>query len=262
MKYTNIFTTISFLALSLPYSASFASSSNNNLETTAKIVTSCTINVENVNFGILPAPLVAQSANSQMHVLCNNNASYKVDLAYGGIYGQGAAPSGYSFKYYGSGNLYYLVTPTNTNLGYINCSTDGKIAYSNLAVANYFGSNNVSVWVPDSKHTCTTNGTIAGTYPTGWTGAYNATGTQPIAGSAYAYGIMSGSINKNSVAYSISIPNDSSKVWNAGNNSYSATGTGLLQNISVNAKIVPDKSSSLFPAQDFYLDTVSAVITF
>lgn len=262
MKHTQIIMALSIFALSLSSSAAFASSTSNNLETTAKIITSCTIAAENVNFGILPSPLTTQAAQSQMHVLCNNNASYKVDLAYGGIYGEGGMPSGYSFKYYGSGNLYYVVTPTGSNLGYINCSTDGKIAYSNLAVANFYGSTNVSMWLTDTKHTCTTNGTLAGTYPTGWTGPYNGVGTQPIPGSAYAYGIMTGSVNKNSVAYSISIPNDSSKVWNMGNNSYNATGTGVLQNISVNAKIVPDKSTSLFPAQDFYLDTVTAVIAF
>ena len=249
---------------------SFAqSSANNNLEATAKVVVSCSIIADNINFGVLSSPLVSQSSNSNMNVLYNNNASYKIDLAYGGIYGAGGSVNpnyDIAFNYStGSYNYYYIYGKSNNNVGFFACgfagSEVGKAYFSNATVAGIYGYSSTS-WIVDTKKVCTSNGTATGTSPTGWVGAYNVSGKQPVGAAAYNYGVMAGAVNKNSVAYSISVPGDASKVWNLGNNSYTATGNGLNQSIPLNAKIIPGSSSSLFPAQDFYLDTVTATITY
>ena len=269
-KKKNIITGI--LLTSLLFSGySFAqSSANNNLEATAKIVVSCSINAETINFGIISSPLSSQASNSNMNVLCNNNASYKIDLAYGGIYGSGGSSNPNYDIVYGSTNSgfnnYVISGKTNNYVGSFNCGFSGAFAgkvyfYTNTA-ASIYGYSTTNDWITDTKSACVTNGTMTGTKPTGWIGAYNDTGKQPVGGAAYNYGVMAGTVNKNSVAYSISVPGDSSKVWNVGNNSYTATGNGLNQSIPINAKIVPGSSSSLFPAQDFYLDTVTATITY
>lgn len=54
----------------------------------------------------------------------------------------------------------------------------------------------------------------------------------------------------------------SAKIWSKGLNSHKGTGVGAEQKIAVNAKIVPEKSSSKYVAQDTYLDTVIATITY
>ena len=248
------------------FTNSIAADSNTNLQTTAKLIPTCTIEAQNINFGVLSAPLTSQSSNSQMNVLCNNNAAFKIDLSYGGIYGQGSTDTLSFLANYSEGYNYYLVSSTvRPNYGGMLCGYGafaGKVLFSGGASKLYgYVTPESSGWIVDTNKACTSNGTVSGTKPTNWSGAYNASGSQ-LATRSYSYGIMTGTVNNNSVAYSISLPNDANKIWNMGNNSYSATGTGSIQNIALNAKIVPGNSSSLFPAQDFYLDTVTAVITY
>ncbi len=78
---------------------------------------------------------------------------------------------------------------------------------------------------------------------------------------SYSSGKMMGGAKGDSVAYTIFIPDDSSKVWSVGKNSYSGIGTGSNQTIPVRAQIVPAESAA-FPAPDFYSDTVVATITY
>lgn len=246
---------------------SFAqTSANNNLQTTAKLVASCTMIAENVNFGILTSPLVAQKSSSNMTVLCNNNASYKIDLAYGGVYGTGNPTSDYTVSYQNKSSFVHTYDVRNKSgaiIGTLSCggtggSAAGQVSFSTPALAQIFGASPY-IWVSNATYKgCTTDATK----PIGWTGLFDAAGQQTLGGAAYNYGVMTGAIKKNLVAYNISVPTDPNKVWNAGNNSHTATGTGVNQIIPVNGTIVPAKSSSLFPAEDFYLDTVTAVITF
>lgn len=78
---------ITLAVLMIGINTAFAQNNvNKNFETSAKIESFCQINAANINFGVVSLPLTAQSANSQMNVLCSNNTPYKVDLEYGGNY--------------------------------------------------------------------------------------------------------------------------------------------------------------------------------
>lgn len=88
-------------------------------------------------------------------------------------------------------------------------------------------------------------------------------GTKGVSGSvAYDYGVMAGMAKGDNLAYKITIPGDITQVWNTGNNSYKANATGEFETIEINAQIVPDKSSSMYMAQDSYTDTVTAIIAY
>ena len=257
---------ISLFSLSL-FGFANASELTSELKSTATMNATCSIATDSINFGVVASPLMAQTASSDMTVKCNNSLPYTINLAYGGIYGTGST-SDYSFKYKSTpndnGNLYSVITSSGSELGYINCGTSGHVAFNSSVIATYFGypATNTNIWIKDNTHICSTDGTLKGTTPNGWVGAYNATGTQPIGGAGYSYGIMNGVSRGDKLAYSINVPGDSNKVWNTGVNSYKATGNGEIQTIPMNAKIVPDKSGSKYPAPDMYLDTVTAIISY
>jgi spore coat protein U-like protein len=79
---------------------------------------------------------------------------------------------------------------------------------------------------------------------------------------AYAYGKMIGSVSGDNIAYSIQVPNTPSKVWNAGENSYTSTGTGASQTIPVVATLVPAQTTNQYPTVDTYLDVVTATVSY
>lgn len=79
---------------------------------------------------------------------------------------------------------------------------------------------------------------------------------------SYAYGKMIGAAKGDNVAYSIQVPGQPSQIWNAGNSSYSSTGTGTAQTIPVVGTLVPSQSGSNYPTPDTYMDTVTATVNF
>lgn len=204
----------------------FAFNTTTTNKATATLAATCTIDAQNIAFGALLTPLSAQSSTSHINILCNKNAAYTIGLAYGGIYGQGT--------------------------GIV------KLPYSNMA---YSTSNGYTF------QTCYYSATIDGsTYTTSeffiYNG-YNRCSTSVSYGTpAYDYGRMVGVAKGDFIGYFISIPGDSSKVWNTGNNSYSGTGTGVTQTLPLNAKIIPNQSGSNYPTPDLYTDTVTATINF
>lgn len=254
--------------LSLMISQSFAqATATNTTKATAQLAASCTLKTNNVSWGSLMLPLTTQTASGNMNVLCNKGASYTVDLAYGGIYGAGSSATGYtmSFNYSNTNsmvyNVYNSVGTLVSSLG-LGCGFGGYKGYTyfgSVQVANLYGSNTVG-WQVNSK-ACVGDGTLAGTHPTDWAGAYNAAGSQSIGAAAYTYGIISG-VNGGQIAYSIEVPGASNKVWNLGVNSYAATGTGISESIPVRATIIPGRSSSAYPPPDLYSDSLTATITY
>ena len=265
---------ISGIVLAFSHSIAFAqsaSNSNADLKSTAKMENTCLMSVDNINFGQVFAPLTSQMTSSQMRVQCSNNASYTIGLAYGGVYGEGTTSSGNYMKYSQSNgsenngtNYYGVYTSTGVSLGDIVCVTNGTVIFGSSQTATLFGYNGAptNTYIADTKKACTTNGTRTNTKPTGWVGAYNSLGAQYIGNPAYAYGVMNGGLKGNKLAYKITVPGDNSKVWNAGNSSYTSTGTGIEQIVAVNAQIVPANSTNLYPAQDMYTDTITAVISY
>lgn len=73
---------------------------------------------------------------------------------------------------------------------------------------------------------------------------------------------MTGTFKGDKLAYQVTLPGDSSKPWIAGLNSYEAIGIGSNQTIEVNAKLVPEASSSSHIAADTYLDTIVATVSY
>lgn len=206
-------------------------------QATATLSSSCTISSQNLNFGNLVLPLSAQSASANMSVLCSKNHAYTIDLAYGGVYGQGQASSNY-WTVSGSGGSYtieyYGPSGFITGISGRTCAQIPEWDEAGVGASN----------------------TIANT---GWT--CGATGTFGLT-TAYGYGKMIGVAKGDNIAYSIQVPNQPAQIWNAGESSYSATGTGASQTIPVVGTIVPSQSGSNYPTPDTYLDTVTATINF
>lgn len=257
--------------ISIFFSSSILANNNyNNFETSAKIENFYTIKASDVNFGVVNLPLTAQSANSQMRVLCSNNTPYKIDLIYGQYIDENINASGYtisydnstSFSYY---NVYNIYDPTGKKFGTLYCGlglTTGEVRFNSTKTANFYGYT-ILTSQPDTNKICQSDGTRTGTYPTGWAGAYNLGGQQNIADSNTAeIGSMNGSQKGDKLAYKITLPQDSSKTWTKGLNTYNATGVGAEQIININAQIVPDKSSSKYIAQDVYLDNITAEVSY
>ena len=98
---------------------------------TATLTGSCLIGASNVNFGqlnlqALPSGIVAQS-NMTLH--CTTATAYSINLAYGGIYGQGTAAGG---DYYVNQGCWVNCNPGHSNV-YYEYDSSGK------AIGSYIG---------------------------------------------------------------------------------------------------------------------------
>lgn len=240
----------------------------NDLKSTANIESVCNLTVNNINFGLISLPLTSQIQNSEMNIKCNNITAYTVSLAYGGIYGQPSytdyfvSLSSYSNSY----NSYGVYNKSGALLGSFSCgysgNLTGKIMFGNTTVANLYGYSTSGIQVDTKQNTCVSNNTQAGTYPVGWSGAWNKPGKYLLENGGYSYGVMNGLVKGDSLSYSVMLPGDNSKVWNSGVNTYKAVGNGSNQILPINTKIVPEKSSSKYPAPDIYLDNITVVVSY
>lgn len=206
----------------------FSSSTVANPKATATLAASCTINASNVNFGQvnLQAAQSGVTATSTMNVYCTKGSSYTISLAYGGIYGTGVASDYYTYQGQASGHYNYYIfneyTPSGAYVGQID---------------TYYNP------------------------PQGTT--YNATTKQYSAGNTvYAYGLLTGVANGDTIGYKITVPNNDSEVWNSGNYSYTGTGTGTNQALPIKATIQTGTHGSSYPSADSYMDVVTATITY
>lgn len=237
---------LSAISLSLGIIA-HAGESVGEVKSTATMQSTCSIEAESINFGVVASPLMMQTANSEMNLKCSNATAYTVDLTYGGIYGQGQDIN-YTFAFSSSGSggrAYRILNSEGVQVGSIACLTNGTVQFYTAETAKLYGATQTDKPISDKYGACT------GSTP------------NPLSfSSSYDYGVMTGISKGDSLAYSIAVPGDSNKVWNKGKNSYSSTGNGDIQTISMNAKIVPDKSASKYPAPDMYLDTVTAIISY
>lgn len=284
--------------LSILGTSAFAqSSTKGNFEASASIESFCQINAADINFGVVNLPLTAQSANAQMNVLCSNNVAYKVDLSYGGNYvGQSTNVGSLGVEgitasmAYKSTDYYEARSPTKKESGYrlykdgqpisngepreslpnyydwnlngdnnagdFTCyaSYPNKILFWSVEASQLInGSSLVRTWVDDINGVCDTS-----------TARLNMTNFTKLFGGATVAdkGVMTGTFKGDKLAYQITLPSDSTKPWIAGVNSYNATGVGNNQVIEMNAKIVPSASSSSYIAQDTYVDTVTATVSY
>lgn len=218
-------------------STAFAETRSSSTKASASLVASCNITATNVNLGMIVLPLTNQAASSgKINVLCNNKATYKIDLAYGGVYGTGTSDPNQVLvsKNNGQAVMYNVTT-----------STYGSNTFS---VCGYAGC--IPTGYKDSGVTtaCLLTGGLCAVYDTGST--------------FYNYGVLNGASKGDKIGYYIGLPNDNSKVWNTGNYSYSGTGTGITEELNFKVNVVINKSSSLYPAPDIYTDAVTAKVSF
>lgn len=259
------------LAITLISSSAFAQNTNKDFKTTAKIEKFCKIEAEDINFGVVSLPLSSQGTSSYMQVLCSKSTAYSINLSYGGDYGKGgenyavfttkqtysSAVNGIrssEYKLYKNG---VPVSGTSTVDDFICDGRGGSLGLyiTSKPAATLFGLS--TGWQRDTKGICATDskGNASGYVNTSY---ITSLGGLP----SYAYGVMNGAMKGDKLAYKITVPGDASKVWNQGQNTYANVGNGELQQFEMNAQIVPDKSSSKYVAQDSYLDTVVATLTY
>lgn len=210
-------------------------------KTTAILAATCTMSATSVSLGALILPLSNQSSTGQMSVLCNKQTNYKIDMAYGGIYGVGSSNPNLVLKSINNGQAQYYNIETKV-WGNNTFSTCG----AGCIPTGYV---NTKTTLPAS---------YGGVCGTGGNGCY----VYAIPGSYYDYGILNGTSKGDKIGYYIGLPNDNSKVWNTGNNSHTGVGTGQVETLPLKVNILTNKSSSLYPAPDFYIDTVTSQITF
>lgn len=231
-------------SLTLISSSSIYAQTTNNItaspKATATLAANCTIATQNVNFGAIVLPIGAQSASSNMTIQCSKNAPYTVNLAYGGIYGQGGVANGNYWVHEGcpqtctmNWNWYYEYNTSGQLVAqqqYQNVLTNGQLDLSKINI-------------PGATWNSTTQ-------------------TYQVQSTSYAYGKMNGAAKGDTIAYFIQIPNNPSLVWNSGNSSYSTTGTGANQTIPVVATLVPAQTASPYPTADSYIDVITATINY
>jgi spore coat protein U-like protein len=234
--------TIIALSLSLVIAPVFAitnqagNNSTASTQATATVSATCTIQANNLSFGSLVLPIASQGASTSMNVLCSKNASYTINLAYGGVYGSGSSVATGTLG--SAGNYFNNSWIGGTGISY----SEGYCAY------NVAGQT-------DSYYTIAPNMNQADNYGCAKT-------AQLTIGKSYSYGVMTGVANGDSIAYSIQTPGNASTVWNTGLGSYTATGTGISQSIPVTGTLLPSQSTSPYPSPDSYLDTVTATVSF
>lgn len=269
MKNSRI-TILVFLAL-LGTNAIAQNSVKNNFEASAKVENFCSIKTENLNFGVLNAPLTAQSANSKLRVLCTKNSAYSINLMYG--LSEGQVPSDFGDEYTlvvrlhtnqgGAYRTYYQVKKNNVNVtpndAYdteCNVLQPDKINLMTDAALEFFGRKGQDKGWYDMPGICIKN--------TGYFPVIDNEKLKELRSelSVQEYGKMKGLMKGNVVAYKITVPGDSLKTWSRNVNDVKSIGTGVEQEFDMNAQIVPIKSSSLYVAEDNYLDNVTAEISY
>lgn len=206
--------------------SSHASTNQTSIQSTATLSSTCLISSQNISFGSIALPVSNQTATSSMNVQCSKGSSYTISLAYGGVYGVGGAPE----------TLNYTHTVDNYDSN-----------YNWISTTYFYGTASNPDEASQTKAT---------------TSNWQQFPTMTVNSGSYNYGMMTGASSGDTIAYSIQIPNNPSEVWNTGNYSYTSTGTGLNQAISVVATLQPSQTASKYPTADTYLDVVTATINY
>lgn len=242
-----------------------AGTSTANPKATATISAVCNISAQNLGFGSLVLPIASQSANSSMNVLCSKNAPYTIALAYGGVYGTGSsAVVDASLVQFAAASAY----PGSTDSTYNSQMSSLKLwrvwnpggEPSVIRSIQYYEYNAAGVQVGVVAINATASNPNA--LPTGSSTSDTGVKVNNVyTFGGYTYGKMIGVVSGDTVAYSIAVPGNPGQVWNAGAYSYTSTGTGATQSIPVIGTLVPSQTGA-YPTPDYYMDTVTATVSF
>ena len=195
---------------------------------TATLSSSCQISAQNVNFGNLDL-MAAQSGmtvTGNMNILCTLNSTYKITLAFGGIYGQ-VNPNGGDYWTTSSTIYYYHYSSTGQFLGQ-------STSQPNSSVYTFQPTRQ-----PDGNFIFTNN-----------------------TAASYSYGELVGAAHGDTIGYKITVPGNDNTVWNGTSAAYTGTGTGAAQSLPIKTTVQTGSHGSLYPTPDIYMDTVTATINF
>lgn len=213
----------------------FAETTNNSTKSTAQLVSSCQIQSQNISFGSLILPITSQQATSNLSVLCNRSATYVISMLQ-------------------TNNIWIVVPNGASSLSYAwNTNTNSRVSLSSTSCGALSAGSCISTYGYTDAGTNSSLGLSSAvcSYPPGCQIYKNGSGNN---------GSMKGASKGDIVAYLIEHPTNPSKTWNT-INTYTDVGTGLFQNVSVKAVLVPSGGSA-YPTPDLYSDTVTTQISF
>ena len=196
-----------------------AGSVTNTTKATAQLAASCQISAQNVNFG----QINPQNASNGVTA----NSSMNLFCTTGSAYTISLAYGGV----YGQGG-------TSTTL-----SNTGGVRAQGGVTCSYGG------YLPNGQYYSESDYV----YGTPYCPSTMSYGTP-----AYSYGVITGAMSGDTISYKITVPGNDSQVWNAGNYTYSNTGTGASQTFPIRAVA----TTSNYPTPDSYSDTVTATVSF
>ncbi len=247
-------------ALSIVFPSLSQAQANSQIDVSANVDPGCFLSADNINFGVLNTPITNQSAQGNMKVHCSKNAILNIDIQYGGKYGgvgAGAYTGVITRTSTFSGNTYnqdvkiYLNNEPISNNSYdFHCSihSPGKVYIYSEAAKIMYGSNTM-LWQNDPKKLCASSGIMNMATLNNWEAGFD-------------YGMLSGAANGEEIRYNLEMPNDSSKVWSKGFNTYNIVATGVEENILMKANIKSINNPTYRMTPDIYSDTLTAIITY
>ena len=244
-------------ALSIVFPSLSQAQTSSQIDVSANVDPGCFLSAENINFGVLNTPITNQSAQGNMKVHCSKDAILNIDIQYGGKYGgvgAGAYTGVTKLNYHGNDvfsqdvKIYLNNEPISNNSYDFNCRTNfpGKIHIYSEAAKIMYGSNTM-FWQNDPNNLCD-SGSMNMTTLNNW--------------GAFDYAMLSGAANGEEIRYNLEMPNDSSKVWSKGLNTYNIVATGVEENILMKANIKSINNPTYRMTPDSYSDTLTAIITY
>lgn len=232
----------------------YENKSIDNLDITAKIESFCQIQANNINFGVLNLPLTSQNTTSYMKILCSNNLPYTIDILFSKSSSGGTSTDEYKITkpVFNGVSTNYQITKNGEIFSGFDCNINDKFRLGTnlLPIFNTEETNyKVLNWYDDIYGICNNENINSSVF---------LEKIQPLSTERFMLGLN----KKDNISYKIQLPYDSTKEWGKGVNSFSSIGNGTEQHLSFDIQIKPEKSSSLYVAEDFYQDSVIAEISY
>lgn len=221
---------------------------NSSFEVSADIVAGCILNAQNLNFGILQMPIVDQSAQSSMSVLCSKGAAYNIDVSYSNI---GSSSGGDYIVIEGSDGAFSQRFNSAQGNTFIECNTKepNKVHLWSFEFASSIGASMKRIgWNNDNLGLC------------GGTGHVNVGIMNGLGYSTSANGAMIGMSSGEKVVYSIKNPSNSNPLTSS--NKFSAIGTGQEEIVPLVANIKSSQNATHRMTPDTYQDTVNLILSY
>jgi spore coat protein U-like protein len=219
---------------------------NSDIQINAKIEAGCFLTADNINFGILSMPITNTTAISAMNVKCSTGAPLSIDIYHGNV---GESSNITSSRYTtGSHGATHDIYKNNVQIAFIACYDNGTIEFHKYT-AGSLGNINPQLNQPfsDQYSICSGRNVNQDTL--------NSYGTPQ-------NGSLKGLSNGETIKYNILVPNDNSKIWLNGINTYKTTGTGTDLSIPLKAEIKSSNNPIHRLSPDMYQDTLTVQLNY